>query len=159
MTKGENTVLLSMLDHLHGEFTIPPCINLAAGGGEVRIIASAVLVSPRLCKKFDSALSGGRELADLFRRHPLKSVSLVGGLIAERPLIDEAAFRQSWENHGIQAAVSAAHVNPIFAANIHLLVRVANAYCKEYSLTCESEAPRRHFEHLKPLRYILHASG
>jgi|GEM_PF-1698314 len=158
MTKIETAILHALLEAVRREFEIPQTIDLSSGGGEVRIVASAALVSPKLCEEFDSKLNGAREMAGLFNAKMIKSISIVGGLIAERPLIDEAAFCQCWENEGIRAAVAGAHINPVHTAHIHRLVRITSSYCVAYSLNCTIKAPELHFEHLKPLRYILHAS-
>ena len=150
-------ITAQLIHSVRREFDVPSEINLTGGLGEIRIIASAALIAPHICIQMQKLLDGGKEEAVALSRKPLCGVSLIGGIIAERALLDEASFKTKWENDGISAAVASASINPIFSEHIHQIVRVAVDYCQIYGMTCTKPADKRHFEHLKPLRYILHA--
>lgn len=141
------------------EFGIPDAICLTSGGGVARILVSAALAAPRkLLAPVEKLVAASPGMINDFVIAPLKGVSLVGGLLAERPLLNDQTFIRAWRESGLVEATTTAAVNPIFRAHIHLLVRVQVAYCERYELDCKSAAPARHFEHLKALRYLLHAS-
>ena len=149
-------------------------ISLWAGKGIGRILVSAAIAAPdRLLPVVEALEKVYPNLSADFKRRPLTGVSLVGGLIAERPqLMSDFDFKAHWDCFGLRRAIEIA-VNPLFRAHIHLLVRVQIAYCEDHHLYCtpvgrvtagcESEiarrieAHKRHVNHVRPLRYILHA--
>jgi len=133
-------------------------ICLVSGRGIARILVSAAIATPnRLLPAVEALEKAYPDLRTDFSRKPLKGVSLVGGLIAERPqLMSNLDFQGQWERYGLRRAIELA-VNPLFRENIHLLVRVQVAYCEDHNLDCRAVAPTVHFNHVKPLRYILHA--
>jgi len=135
-------------------------ICLASGEGIARILVSAAIAAPgKLVPLVEDLRKAYPALIDDFRHSPLKQVSLVGGLITERPLLmPDVEFTSQWRRSGLKHAMQSARINPVFREHIHLLVRIQVAYCELYELDCRQEAPARHFEHVKPLRYILHAT-
>ena len=155
--KTNPTITALLMDVVRREFDVPSEINLTAGSGEICIIASSALIAPHLCIQMQQLLDGAKEEAQAFSRKPQGGISLSGSSIAERALLDRVSFMSNWEANGIFKAVADGTINPIFSVHIHQIVRVAIDYCQFYGLTCNKPADKRHFEHLKPLRYILHA--
>ena len=153
---------------LRDDFRIPENINLTAGGGEERILVSAAFISPAVQKAINPLVSGNFIKPFNFLRRPEVQVSLVGGIIAERPLggiIDdqqlEKRFVETWKNAGFEEAVSKTEINPIFKSIGLRLVQTQVEFCRAYGLDlldCSREAPKRIFEHLKTLRYVLYGS-
>ena len=143
---------------LRADFRIPETRSLTKGGGVGRILVSGAIATPKLLAPIEKLEAVYPGLIHDFKIKPVQQVSLIGGLIAERPLLDEDIFLHLWRGSGLRFAIATAPVNPLFRAHIHRLVRIQLAYCELYGLSCLEAANIRHFNHLKPLRYLLHAT-
>ena len=151
---------------LRTDFLIPDNIDLKAGGGEERILISAALISKPVQTTVSQLASTGLiDPLDFFRT-PEVQISLIGGIIAERPLaarihdqLLENDFVTRWRREGFDGAVASAEVNPVFKFIGRALVETQLRFCGVYGLDCSKEVPKRVFEHLKALRYILYASS
>lgn len=146
-------------------FLIPDEISLTAGGGEERMLVSAALISRPVREALDPLIGNLIKPSD-FLKKPEVQVSLVGGIVSERPLcgsIDdqqlEHSFVAAWQVAGFDEAVSKTEINPILRAIGRSLVQTQVRFCRRYGLDCSREAPKRIFEHLKTLRYVLYAAS
>ena len=151
---------------LRDDFLIPDEMNLAAGGGEERILVSAAFISRPVREALNPLIIGNRMNPFDFLKRPEVQVSLVGGIIAERPLaggIDdqqlEHSFATAWQVAGFEEAVSKTEINPLFKLIGRSLVQTQVRFCERYLLDCSTEAPKRIFEHVKTLRYVLYAAS
>jgi hypothetical protein len=158
MNQTAQNLQSAALKSVREEFGIPRTISLVGGKGVGRILVSAAIAAPdRLLQAVEALEKAYPDLRTDFSRKLLKGVSLVGGLIAERPqLMSNLDFQDQWYLYGLRRAIELA-VNPLFRDHIHLLVRVQVAYCEDHKLDCRTVAPTAHRNHLEPLRYILHA--
>jgi len=151
-------IMRPALRQMRSEFGIPMSISIRHGGGLGRILVSAALASPNILPHIQTLESAFPTLREVFAKKPVIQVSLVGSLLAERPLLDDAAFIEQWKDTNLKTAIEGAPINPLFARHIHRLVRIQVAYCQEYDLNCQGVAPARHRDHLKCLRYLLHGT-
>lgn len=148
----------ALFKSLKTHLSIPRKLSIGHAGGEVRILVAGALAAPVFREELLSEWKTANHLARRFRENPLKQDDLLGAQLAERPLLEETTFVSDWETSGLDLALSKAKLNPMFQQHIHLFLHALVAFCILHRFDTNRRAPQRYFEHVRMLRYLLHAT-
>lgn len=147
----------ALFQSLKVHLSIPETFGIGHAGGEVRILIAGALAAPSFQEELVSEWKDGKYMARRFRDKLIKQDDLIGALLAERPILEETTFVADWEKCGLKLALARAKLNPMFHEHIHLFLHAMVAFCSLHRLDTRVRAPKRYFDHVCMLRYLLHA--